>query len=128
MSRAKKASRPRERTARAIDAAAPGAWYAPRFEESRIVGVGAVVPVPGKPGFVVAIGAIDGGDEFADRPIEFHVRSVLDARRVVRHADRAESTEVLLLGPRCRSVRIGLRASLGTVLRALRVARAKAGG
>jgi hypothetical protein len=90
--------------------------------------VGAVVPVPGKPGFVVAIGAIDGGDEFADRPIEFHVRSVLDARRVVRHADRAESTEVLLLGPRCRSVRIGLRASLGTVLRALRVARAKAGG
>jgi uncharacterized membrane protein YbaN (DUF454 family) len=44
MSRAKKASRPRERTARAIDAAAPGAWYAPRFEESRIVGVGAVVP------------------------------------------------------------------------------------
>ena len=128
MSRAKKASRPRERTARAINAAAPGAWYAPRFEMSRIVGVGTVVPVPGKPGFVVAIGRIHGGDELTDRPIEFHVRSVLDARRVVRDPDRAESTELLLRGPRCRSVRIGLRASLGTVLRALRVARAKAGG
>jgi len=117
----KKARRPRERTARTANAAAL-AWYATRFGKSKIVGPGKAIPVPGKPGFVVGFGAIEGSPMRDDRPVEFRADGVLDAERVFRATDGAESTELLLRD----GTRIGLRAPIGATMNAIRRASAKA--
>ena len=115
-----KARRPGKRTARKTNAAAL-AWYAPRFDKSRIVGAGRVIPVPGAPGFVVGWGAIDGCAQRDDRPVEFRADAVLDAARVFNALDGSESVELALAD----GSRVGLRAPIGAALNAIRRASAK---
>lgn len=57
-----------------------------------------------------------------DRPVEFRADAVLDAVRVFRATDGAESTELLLRD----GIRIGLRAPIGATMNAIRRASAKA--
>lgn len=115
-----KVRRPGERTTHTLDSDSCLASYAQRFNGSRAIPPGKAIPVPGKDGYVVGIGAIEGHAELDDRAVEFDARLVLTIDRVIRNIDRAESTEVRLAYPGCHPCRIALRAPLGVVLHAVR--------
>jgi hypothetical protein len=106
------------------------ASYAPRFNGSKLLRLGEAIAVPRRPATVAAIGAIftPGDTEQLDAPLEFDARAVLSVERVIRHADRAESTELVLTLPECGLVRVAVRAPLGAVHHAIRRALLKAGG
>lgn len=126
MAKRTKVRRPGERTAHALESNSCPASYAQRFNGSRAIPPGKAIAVPGKHGYVVGIGAMEGHAEQEDRAVEFDVRAVLDIARKIRSYDRAESTELLLAYPGCNPCRIALRAPLGSVFHAMRQALRKA--
>lgn len=115
-----KARRPRERTARMNAVADSLAGYPREFRGSTVLGNGALEVR--KPGTVAGIGSIEGAAIEEDRPIEFRARAVAEMREVVRSGDRAESTEILLADGEGGTLRISVRAPIGAVRKAIRVA------
>ncbi len=119
----KKARRPRQRTARTLDAL-PGliAFYADALEHSMVEGF--VCVMPGRPRHVGAFGTIETKVRgIADRPLVLDARRVLGAPERVVRVDGRERCVVTLGLSNGRTIRIGLDAPRERVEDVLRKAR-----
>ena len=123
MKRGKKARRPRQRTARTLDAL-PGlvAFYDDSLKYSMVDGFACVMR--GRPHHIGALGTIETKVRgIADRPVVLDARKVLgDPERVV-HQDGRERCVLTVALSNGRTIRIGLDAPRERVEDALRKAR-----
>jgi hypothetical protein len=118
-----KASRPRQRTARTVDAL-PGvvAFYDDSLSESMIEGV--AQPMSTRPHFIGAFGTIETMVRgAADRPVVLDARKTIDAPRVIRRCDGRERCKVSVSSACGGVIRVGIDALAPQVADVIRKAK-----